>query len=171
MKVSRKLSGKDKEDLLLSLCQAVASVKNPSQAAELIRDIFTENEAEVIAKRIEIARLLISGNTFDEITSLLKVSKGTISRVSVWLAEGGEGIRRAVHQISKKKMTRVDKESWGELKRRYPMYYWPEILLEEIVASANKKEKERILSVLGKVKVKSQLYRNLSKILKEQYTH
>lgn len=169
MRTSRKLTYKDKEDLLLSLCRAVASIKNSTEAAELIKDIFTENEAEVISKRVEIARLLVDGHTFDHIANGLKVSKGTISRVSVWLSESGDGLRKVIKRTKNEPKMRVAKESWGDLKRQYPKYYWPEILLEQIIASANKKEKERMLIVLNRIKTKTSLYRRLTEILKEDY--
>ncbi len=46
------------------------------------------------------------------------------------------------------------------------MYYWPQIVLEEIIKNSNKKQKQQIRSVLGQMKQKTQLYQNIDKILK-----
>lgn len=120
---------------------------------------------------MEIARLLLKRMTFDQITAGLKVSKGTISRVSLWLHEGGEGLRKTVERTNKKPKEGVERENWSGLKRRYSKYYWPEILLEEIIASANRKRKEKLLKTLNKIKTKTALYKRLSEILKEDYSH
>lgn len=171
MKISKYLNPKYKEEILVDLCRTIASIKNANEAAELIKDIFTENESEVIAKRVEIARLLLKNQTFDQISEKLKTSKGTISRVALWLREGGQGLRKSIERTNKKPKERVERENWSGLKRRYSKYYWPEIILEEIIASANRKRKEKLLKTLNKIKTKTVLYKRLSEILKENYSH
>lgn len=46
-----------------------------------------------------------------------------------------------------------------------PMYYWPQLLLEEMVKSANKRERERLLRIVGGLRDKTKLSRDLLKLL------
>jgi hypothetical protein len=45
------------------------------------------------------------------------------------------------------------------------MYFWPELLLKQIVKSANKREREKLLKVVGALKEKTKLSKELKKIL------
>ena len=52
----------------------------------------------------------------------------------------------------------------ASIKKRFPLYYWPEIVLENVVANMNSRQKQKIKGVLnemGKMKEKSDLYRRL----------
>ena len=60
---------------------------------------------------------------------------------------------------------------WKQLKRKYPMYFWPQILLNEIVKSATHKEKKRLDSVIRQLKDKSRLSKELEKILRQDFNN
>jgi len=65
-------------------------------------------------------------------------------------------------------------ENWGSSKKRYPMYYWPEILLENIIATSNKKQKNKIevvIKQMKKMKKKDSLYRRIEKIMKRNSSY
>jgi hypothetical protein len=49
------------------------------------------------------------------------------------------------------------------------MYFWPEILLKEIVKSASKREKERLSAVIQRLKEKTSLSKDLQKILEQEF--
>lgn len=55
------------------------------------------------------------------------------------------------------------------MRRRYPMYYWPQLLLEELIRSANKRKREQVLRAVEKLDQKSALYKQLQSLLKEWY--
>jgi hypothetical protein len=55
---------------------------------------------------------------------------------------------------------------WRTLKKSYPMYFWPQLLLEEIVKTANKREKQKLLNVVNGLREKTKLSNELLKILK-----
>lgn len=171
-----KLSKKEVERIFYQLCLAISRTKNINIASKLLRDLLSYQEAEMLAKRLKIAELVLEGETYDYIRGSLKVSPGTIARVQEWLKISGDGYRWAVQKTKgdmKKFQRSIPTESgysgWSEIKRRYPIYFWPELLLEEIVKSANKREKERLQKVVGemeKMKKKKPLFKRLQKILR-----
>jgi len=121
----------------------------------------------MLAKRLKIAKLLIEGKTYEGICKELKVSMGTIARINVWLAQSGEGFRSAVNKSGDFK--EVDKPRWHGIKRKYPMYYWPEILLKEIIYSANKKQRERLQGIIDTLDEKTVLTKKIDTILRKTY--
>ena len=54
---------------------------------------------------------------------------------------------------------------FAKVKRKYPAYYWPQLLLEEIVKNANKREKERLAKVVEQLRDKTELSKQLMKLL------
>lgn len=171
-----KLTKQEQEQLLISFCRALAALKTPEEAAQFLKDLLSRQEAEMLAKRIEIARLLIEGQTYEHIRNILKVSQGTIARVNQWLATSGEGYRLIVKRVKPEKteqqefIEELEKPiSWKQIKRRYPMYFWPELLLEEFVKKAKKHEKERMEKILSRLDSKSEVFERLNLLLREEY--
>lgn len=172
-----RLSRKEQQELLAQLCWAISETKNIEEAAELLKDLLSSQEAEMIAKRLKIAGLLIDGFSYEEIEEIARTCPTTISRVNEWLKVSGEGYRKAVERIKLNKKTLeepvYDPFSWQGVKRRYPLYFWPHFLLEEIPKGASKKEKQRLRAVLDRMDErmteKNKLFRQLDAILKERY--
>lgn len=168
-----KLTNKEKQELFVQLCRVLTETNNINEAAELLRDLLTEQEVEMVSKRLKIADLLIEGFTYQRIKQFLKVSDPTIARVHEWLKVAGEGFRSAKEKLKKYKKSNTeriedayDPFSLRNLKRKYPMYYWPQIVLEEIIKNSNKKQKEKIKAVLNQMKDKTQLYKELNRLLR-----
>lgn len=170
-----KLTKKEEEQLLIEFCKALVELKTPEEAAQFLKDLLSKQEATMLAKRIEIARYLIKGWKYEDIKKSLKVSQGTIARVSQWLETSGDGYRLIVQRVKPEKsglenMDELEKAfSWKHFKKRHPSYFWPELLLEEIVKSAKKSQKERLRSILDKFDEKSELFEHLNQLLKEEY--
>jgi TrpR-related protein YerC/YecD len=171
-KFHSRLPKKEVDKLLYKLCLAISEIKTTQKAAEFLRDLLSYQEAEMIAKRLKIAELLINDQTYNIIRKETKASPGTIARVQEWLQISGEGYRDTIIQIKgkgpKEGIPIYDFSGLRLMKKRYPMYYWPEILLENIVKNANKREKEKMKNVLkemDKMKEKNELFRRLRQLL------
>lgn len=174
-----KLEQEEEQKLLLEFCYALVDIKKPEEAALFLRDLLSKQEIEMLAKRLQIARLLIQGKTFEEISKILKTSMATISRVSEWLKEAGEGYRLIVERITahpsalKIRHSKADIDydplsSWSAFKRKYPLYFWPDFLLKDIIRSASNRHRKRLLEtlkILKKSGKKSKLFSELEKIL------
>ena len=91
----------------------------------------------------------------------------TIAKVQLWLQVHGEGFKTVLERTAHKHQpSKTEKSPWQSVKKKYPKYFWPQLLLEEIVNGANKREKERLLKIVDSLKDKTKLSKDLLKILK-----
>lgn len=167
-----KLPQKEQGRLLLEFCEAMLSLKNLHEMVSFLKDIFTKQEIEMISKRLKIARLLLEGKTYKEVKNDLKVSYGTISRVNVWLKVSGEGYRTVVARTrTKKDYTFADEMREMDLayKRRYPLYFWPDLLYERITKNLSQRQKNEVRKALQEAESKEDLYQLLDKLLTDRY--
>lgn len=164
------LPKKEQENLLIEFCDALLILKNKKEAIDFLVDLLSRKELNTLIKRLKIAKLLVNGKSYKEIESSLKVSHGTISKVSQWLLESGEGFRMVAKRCENSKSNNRKKEppfsqEWRKVKRIYPAAFWPQILVEEIVKSANRRQKEKIRKALDKIDHKSKTYKNIKNLL------
>lgn len=172
-KLSKKLSKEEVAKFFYKLCLAIAETDNPQDAASFLRDLLSFQEAEMIAKRLKIAQLLTEEKTYEEIKKEVKASFGTIARVQEWMKVAGDGFRMVITKTKGKEIDNYKKEcptvEMNTLKKRYPMYYWPEIVLENIIKNANYKQRKKLKMVIEQMdtmKQKTALYRQLKKLIK-----
>lgn len=167
-----KLSKEEQESLVFDLVHALVQAQTVSDVALFLQDLLTQSEMKILGKRLRIAKLLLAGMTYEEIEKNLHVSHTTVAKIAAWLAERGDGFRKIIEKLPKQ----VEEKKWHELsewdqfKRRYSLYFWPELLLEEVVKNANKRQKERIKSVLERLEEKSELHRKIEELLKYSTT-
>lgn len=166
------VSRKERNEIIYDLIYSIANCRNVNEAAMFVEDLLTESELEFISRRLRIASLLINGKTYQEIKDNLHVSESTISKIAVWLSAKGDGFRKVVKSLPQKSKPRdpMEHSSWASFKRKYPAYFLPEIIIEEIVSMANKKQKDRLFKVVSELdnslKEKSQMHRNIEQLLK-----
>lgn len=163
-----RLSKKEQESLVLDLVNAMVQAQSVNDAALLLQDLLTKSEMKMLAKRLRIAKLLLSGMTYKQIEENLHVGHSTVAKIAAWLAERGDGFRKVIEKLPKKKDEEkwFERSEWDSFKRRYSLYFWPELLLEEIVKNANQRQKERIKSVLERLEEKSELHKKIDKLLR-----
>ena len=142
-----KLSKKDRQKLLIALCEALTSIKKREEAAQFLTDLLSPQELEMLAKRLEIAKLLVDGDTYDTIRNKLKVSHNTIARINAWLTLSGGGFRMVIERTKNKEKKineptfeeKYDPQSWYNIKRRYSLHFLPELIIEEIIKKKRRK--------------------------------
>ena len=71
-----------KEQKLAALFQLLANIDDPAQMAALFDDMCTYKEVENMAERLHAARLLMEGNTYNQVMAQANISSATLSRVS-----------------------------------------------------------------------------------------
>ena len=64
------------------LFQLIASIQDPEQVRALFDDLCTRKELANMAERVFAAKLLIQGNTYNQIMAQSDISSATLSRVS-----------------------------------------------------------------------------------------
>lgn len=97
-----KLSRDEQLNLILDLINAFRVVKTPTDIALLLQDLLTAKETKNLAKRLRIAKLIILEKTHREIAQNLHCSFATISKVRMWLDQGGAGLRNVISKLPPK---------------------------------------------------------------------
>lgn len=120
-KLSRKpISNEKLGHYLNSLWSAFTLMADKEQIRDLFRDLFTHTEYKMFAKRLQIARLLLEGETYEFIVKELNVSEKTVANVSNVLASRGEGFRNAHVKLIEleKKYQRKAEEKQNRVERK-----------------------------------------------------
>ena len=86
----------EQTDLLM---EAVQQLSSQEDAYRFFEDICTIAEVRSMAQRIEVARLLRDGVTYQEIARETGASSATISRVNRALLYGADGYRRVLDAL------------------------------------------------------------------------
>ena len=156
---SSRLPDKKRQELVLSFCQAIQSLKTDEEVAKFVTDLLSPQEMEMLAKRLHIAELLLKNEKYEIIRKQLRVGYSTIARVATWLGLSGEGFKIAVSRKksppSKPSLEEMyDPLSQYNFKRRYSQYYWPQLLIEKIMTESDQKHRQKITTILQSMVVK-----------------
>ena len=71
-----------KQKKIEKLYQLLASINTMEDCQALFEDLCTAKEIENMAERLHAARLLLEGNTYNQIIAQADISSATLSRVS-----------------------------------------------------------------------------------------
>lgn len=71
-----------KQERIDELYQLIAEVHDPEDIRVLFDDLCTRKEIENMAERVFAARLLMEGNTYNQVMARADISSATLSRVS-----------------------------------------------------------------------------------------
>lgn len=72
----------DKQERIDHLFQIITAIDDPVDCRALFEDLCTAKEIENMAERCYAARLLLEGNTYNQVMSQADISSATLSRVS-----------------------------------------------------------------------------------------
>lgn len=99
MQVSKKLINPNlKKQVYQLLYQVLADIRSKKEAEIFLREVLTETELEMIAKRLGIAYYLDKGRSYSNIKNNLKLSSATISAVAEQMRKG-KGFEIALQKI------------------------------------------------------------------------
>ncbi len=76
------MSQNDKQTRMESLYRLIADIQDPEDIRALFDDLCTRKEVENMAERIFAAKLLLEGNTYNQVMAQADISSATLSRVS-----------------------------------------------------------------------------------------
>jgi len=71
-----------KQQRIDALYQLLANTKDPGDIAALFDDLCTVKEIDNMAERLFAAKLLLEGNTYNQVMAQADISSATLSRVS-----------------------------------------------------------------------------------------
>jgi TrpR-related protein YerC/YecD len=75
------------------LVEAVARLRDPIVVAAFLRDLCTSTELDAMGQRLQVARLVDEGMSYQEISRRTGASTATVTRVAQWLHHGQGGYR------------------------------------------------------------------------------
>lgn len=129
--MKRKREDLTEEEIIVTLdtlYTAASAVKGRDAVKLFLRDLLTSSERIMLGRRIIIARLLISGETYNSIQERMNVGHATIGRVQRWLDDQFPGFEQAVAEMEKEFRKRAQKRLYAtsmlyRLKKKYPLHY------------------------------------------------
>jgi TrpR-related protein YerC/YecD len=115
------------------LWTSIAELKSRDEVKNFFKDLLSKTESVMLARRILIAQMLLSGKGYDEIKNEMKTSHATIANVQRWLESGFGGYEKAVENFEKavgKRLKKYDSKtgaempySFGWLRKKYPIQF------------------------------------------------
>lgn len=88
-----------KRDDIDELFDAVLLLKDREECYRFFEDICTVNEIHAISQRLQVAKLLNDGKTYNEIEQTTKASTATISRINKCLQYGADGYKIVLERM------------------------------------------------------------------------
>lgn len=85
-------------DSLNQLLKALVSIENIEECEKFLEDICTVQELEKMAQRLEAAKLLLKGKTYEQVIEETQISSTTLSRVSRCLKYGNGGYKLIIEK-------------------------------------------------------------------------
>jgi uncharacterized protein YerC len=69
------------------------------ETRSFFKDLLSETEEVMLARRLKIARLLVEGKSYEVIEKALHAGPGTIASVHAWLDGGFGGYIKAIQKL------------------------------------------------------------------------
>lgn len=147
------LSREEIDEHLHQMYKAIAGLKTEKEVENFFKDLLTLGELVMLARRIQIALLLLRGLTHLAIIEILEVGKTNINNVDKWLNYGFGGYRNLIKKAKTSKGY-VDYKSdfafsFFDLRNKYPAHFW---LINLIIDSDKEKKKKKNKKTLRRKK-------------------
>lgn len=81
------------------LFQAILSLEDMEECQAFFGDLFTIQELKTFSQRLQVARCLLQGDTYDAIRKQVQVSSSTITRINTELQFGSGGYGKIIRRI------------------------------------------------------------------------
>ena len=85
-----------------ALFEAILSLENMEECDTFFEDLCTMKELADMAQRLEAAKMLLDGKTYEQIVREVEISTATISRVNRSLNYGNDGYAMVFERMGKK---------------------------------------------------------------------
>ncbi len=83
----RELSSKKQREFLDRLAEIVATIRKKDEARYFLERLLTESEIVMLIRRLQVAEMLVSGLTYDQIQRKLNAGMSTIRSIDGWLTD------------------------------------------------------------------------------------
>ena len=116
----------EKKKYLGDFYSMVSLLKNRDEVKNFFKDLLTIGEIVMISRRIQVAKMLFEGNTYEEIRKSLRVGYNNITQVDKWLNNGYGGYKKTIEEYRKKHNNQAvgkGKPFREGLMKKYPFHY------------------------------------------------
>ncbi len=85
-----------------ALFDAILSLETREECYDFFEDLCTVKEISDMAQRLEAAKLLLDGSTYEQIVKTVEISTATISRINRCIQYGTGGYRQTIEKVREK---------------------------------------------------------------------
>ena len=85
-----------------ALFDAILSLETREECYDFFEDLCTVKEISDMAQRLEAAKLLLDGSTYEQIVKTVEISTATISRINRCIQYGTGGSRQTIEKVREK---------------------------------------------------------------------
>ena len=87
---------KNMQYLSKDIIDAIIKIDNEQDCIDFLNDLCTIQELEKMSQRLEAAKLLLEGCTYEQVIEQTKISSTTLSRVSKCIRYGDGGYKKII---------------------------------------------------------------------------
>ena len=84
-----------------ALFDAILSLENREECYQFFDDLCTVKEISDMSQRLEAAKLLLAGKTYEQIVKSAEISTATISRINRCIQYGAGGYQTIIERMQK----------------------------------------------------------------------
>jgi TrpR-related protein YerC/YecD len=121
----------------------VTLLEDKEQVKDFLKSLLTHTEMKMLAKRIQIAKMLLEEYKYKDIRGYVRVTDPTISRISNILENNGKGLKIAIKYLQKIE-TEADQKRMNissSIKKKYSIYFLPEKILAHTQSKLKRSQK------------------------------
>ena len=90
-----------RKETIDALFDAILSLETREECYDFFEDLCTVKEISDMAQRLEAAKLLLDGSTYEQIVKTVEISTATISRINRCIQYGSGGYRDTIEKVQK----------------------------------------------------------------------
>ena len=91
-----------RNETIAALFDAILSLETREECYDFFEDLCTVKEISDMAQRLEAAKLLLDGSTYEQIVKTVEISTATISRINRCIQYGTGGYRQTIEKVREK---------------------------------------------------------------------
>lgn len=95
------INEKLRDELTDKLFEAILTLETVDECYRFFEDLATISEIKALAQRLEVAKMLDAGMTYEDIVAATGASTATISRVKKCLNYGADGYRVVLERVKR----------------------------------------------------------------------
>ena len=96
-----------------ALFDAILSLEDRDECYQFFEDLCTVKEVADMAQRLEAAKLLLAGKTYEQIVRSAEISTATISRINRCIQYGSGGYQAIIERLQEQEKEK-EKEQAGQ---------------------------------------------------------